>query len=77
MCQLCQFYGLPTLKTDGSPSARLVGHTKPIGHRFLKSRKCTKAVGPRFLKIKRTHESGWTVYLKMRPVRVTVLPPKP
>ena len=44
----------------------------PVGLRFLESRKCTKTVGPLFLKIKRTHESGWSGFLKMRPVRVTV-----
>ena len=69
--------------SDKNPSARgSVGRcflnsrkprSKPVGLRFLESRKRTKAVGPRFLKIKKPHESGRSVCLKMRPVRVNVL----
>ena len=46
---------------------------RPVVRRFLELRKLTKAVGPRFLKIKKMHESGWSVFLEMRPVQVNVL----
>jgi len=49
------------------PRATLVG----LG--FLKFRKRTKAVGHRFLKIKKMNESGRSVFLNMRRVRVNFL----
>jgi len=46
--------------------------TKPVGLRFLKSRKRTQAVSPRFLKVKTTHKSGRPVFLRTRPAHVRV-----
>ena len=46
---------------------------KLVGLRFLELRKCTKAFGPRVLEIKKTHESGQSVFLKIRPVEVDIV----